>query len=149
MDPILPRLATLLFLCHASLVACTEEKFANCSTNYTVLENALLETDDNMYQLTTAFYPPNDDPPLYVNVYYHFSDNNQVEYIWSSASLYLSVHPRPLGYLSLFFCYIEDSRIINLNLQLPIECSELANNTSSDKDNFLFVITQRVSNTQS
>lgn len=126
-----------------STVAWGQNEFEYCDTDYAVLEKALLNTDNNLYKLTTTFFPPHVDNPLYITVTYNFTATN-VKYIWSSASLYLTIHPRIMRYLSLFFCYVEDSRIKELVLQLPGDCTNLTKNSQSDTSNFLFVLTQKV-----
>ena len=122
-----------------------QEEYTNCTSNYTVLENAVFNTGDNIYQLTTTFFPPNVGNPLYVNVNYTFSNMNEsVQYIWSSASLYLTIEPRTISFLSLFFCYVEENRIVKLEIELPSQCKNLTENRASNASNFLFVLTQRV-----
>ena len=131
-----------------------QSEYEDCATNYSVFERAVLKTGNNLYKLTTTFYPPDKDNPLYVNVTYKFLNTSDSEsmilnttwsnYLWSSASLYLTIPPRVIRYLSLFFCYIEDNRIVDLELELPEECEDLAQNPFSNANNFLFVITHRV-----
>ena len=52
----------MLFLCAAlattSIATDSQNTYANCSTNFTVLENALLETSDNIFQMTTTYFHP-------------------------------------------------------------------------------------------
>ena len=46
-----------------------EEQYANCLTNYSVLEQAALEIGDNRYNIIKAFYSPNSSfPSVYVKV---------------------------------------------------------------------------------
>ena len=124
-------------------VSYSQSDYENCTTDYKTLEKALLDKRNNVYKLMTTFFPPSVDSPLYVTVTYNFPNEN-INYIWTTVSVYLIIHPRLIRYLSLFFCYGADERIVELELQLPEECSELANNTRSDATNFLFVLTQRV-----
>ena len=125
-------------------VSYSQSDYENCTTDYEILEKAVLDNRDNVYKLMTTFFPPHVDSPLYVNVTYDFS-TEKISYIWTTVSMYLKIHPRFIRYLSLFFCYGDDERIVELELQLPEECSELANNTRSNASNFLFVLTHRVS----
>ena len=141
-----------MLLIVAALVTAAQglSEYENCTTNYSVLEKAVLNTNNNLYRLTTTFYPPNKDNPLYVRVTYKFlnaSDStvlNTTDYRWSSASLYLTIPPRTIRYLSLLFCYVEDDRIVELELELPGECESLTQNLNSNASDFLFVITHRV-----
>ena len=140
----------MLFLCAAlattSIATDSQNTYANCSTNFTVLENALFETSDNIFQLTTTYFHPDVENPLYVDVHYNFSDSSTEtqHYIWTTSALYFIVRPPALIYLSQFYSDIHEKRQADLTLQLPADCAELANDTSSEKENFLFVLTQRV-----
>ena len=114
-----------------------------CTSDYEILEDAIVNIPRNAFLLKTTFFPPHTGNPVYVIVKYNFSTTS-IQYIWSTALLYLTVHPRIISYLSLFFSYIEANRVVQLELQLPEECSDLANNTKSDATNFLFLLTHRV-----
>ena len=118
--------------------------YDNCKADYNILEKAVFNDPDNVLKLTTTFFPPHVDSPLYITVKYNFSTSS-VNYIWSTASLYLVVHPKVIRYLSLFFSYAENNRIVHLEFQLPQECADFANNTRSDTSNFLYIFTHRVS----
>jgi hypothetical protein len=140
----------LIIIAALAAVAQGQSEYENCTTNYSVLEKALLKTNNNLYRLTTTFYPPDKDNPLYVSVTYKFlntSDStvlNVTDYRWSSASLYLTIHPHTISYLSLLFCYVENDRIVELELELPGECESLTQILHSDASDFLFVITHRL-----
>ena len=116
--------AKLFFIAIATLVTTAQgqREYEDCTTNYSVFERAVLKTGNNAFKLTTTFYPPDKDNPLYVSVTYKFlnaSDStvlNTTNYRWSSASLYLIIPPHTIRYLSLFFCYIENDRIVDLEL---------------------------------
>lgn len=63
-------IATRLFVL-ASLLSLTvaQEKYADCFTNYSVLEQAVLNTGDNRFEIIKAFYPPDSSfPSVYVTV---------------------------------------------------------------------------------
>lgn len=137
----------IFFLLSAlSVIADAQDAYANCSSNYTVLENALLGTNDNLFQMSTTYFNPEYINPVYVDVFYHFGNTDTpARYKWSASSLYLIVPPSALQYLSLFFSYFEKGSMTKLNLQLPVDCIELKNVTVSTKRNLLFVLTSRVS----
>ena len=138
------NVVALLFAAGAFL--CRGQDYESCTTNFTTLKEALLDPDHNLYALTTVFFPPNVESPLYVTVTYDFgSSSTSTVYMWSKASLYLAIHPRMLQFLSLLFCYVEDKRIVDLKLRLPSACGDLVKHTASDASNFLFVLTERVS----
>ena len=135
------------FIVFASAGATGDGEYGNCTTDYETVERALLDNKSNKFLLMTTFFPPHLDTPLYVTVTYKIG-NVSVDYIWSTASLYLTLHPGIIRYLSLFFCYIETERLVDLVLNLPEECSELVGNTKSDATNFLYILTNRVRITQ-
>ena len=133
-----------LLMCIAFILTVShcQSQYESCTSDYKTLESALRSTSQNVFLLETVFYPPHKDTPVYITVTYNFSTTS-VDYIWSTASLYLDVHPTIISYLSLFF-YIETNRVVHLELQLPEDCSDLANNTKSDTSNLLFILTHRV-----
>ena len=146
-----PGIAKVVFftvVAALATVAQGQSEYENCTTNYSVFEQAVFKTSDNLFKLTTTFYPPDKDNPLYVSVTYNVLNTNEsVNYRWSSASMYLTIPPHTIRYLSLLFCYIEDERIEELELEIPEECERLiqTNNNYSNASNFLFVFTHRVS----
>ena len=126
-------------------IAQGQSEYEDCATNYSVLEEALFKTGNNLFKLTTTFYPPDKDNPMYVSVTYKFLNTSEsVNYRWSSASLYHVIQPHTFRYLSLLFCYIEDNRLVTLELELPEVCENLTQISSSNASNFLFIITHRV-----
>lgn len=136
----------MVLLCAALATAADfQNAYADCSTNFTVLENALFETRDNTFQLTTTYFHPDEENPLYVDVCYNFlNSSSEACYVWSASALYFIVRPPALVYLSQFYSAIGEHRQVDLTLHLPADCAELANETRSKKDNFLLVLTQRV-----
>ena len=136
----------VFFIIIAALATVTcQSEYEDCATNFSVFERAVFKTNNNLFKLTTTFYPPDKDNPLYVNVTYKFMHTSaSVNYQWSSASLYHIIQPHTFGYLSLLFCYIEDNRIVDLELELPEECDDLTRMSYSNANSFLFVMTQRV-----
>ena len=117
--------------------------YKNCTTDYFTLERAVLDNHDNVFKLTTTFFPSHKNNPLYLTVTYS-SPSTSAEYVWSTATMYHIIHPRIIRYLSLLFCYVEDERIDDLELEIPEECSNLTLNKKSDNTNFLHILTQRV-----
>ena len=133
----------LMCLVLISTVCYCQSQYEICT--YETLEDAVKNTPQNVFLLKTVFFPPHKDTPVYITVTYNFSTTS-VDYIWSTASLYFLVHPTIISYLSLFFSYIETNRVVHLELQLPENCNDLANNTKSDTSNLLFILTHRVRN---
>ena len=63
------RLLLSVLAVQLSLLWAQEEQYANCLTNYSVLEQAVLEVGDNRYNIIKAFYSPNSSfPSVYVKV---------------------------------------------------------------------------------
>ena len=138
------NLEIVMFLITLVAVVQGQSEYENCTTKYSVFEEAVFKTNDNLFKLTTTFYPPDKNNPLYVNVTYKVLETNTtVNYRWSSATLYHIIPPRIIRYLSLLFCYIEDNRIVDLELELPEECEDLIQNHSNTTD-FILIFTQRV-----
>lgn len=133
-------------LCATILLATDAQgTHADCCTNFTDLENALLESSDNLLKLTTTYFHPDKETPLYVDVHFKFGNSSSdAHYIWSASALYFIAPPPTLVYLSHFYCYVPATRNVNLSLHLPAECAELTNTTDSTAENFLFVLSQRV-----
>ena len=77
----------------------------SCSVCYTALKQSLLSRDDNVRNLSQAFFPPENNQPEVVEVTYYFGDNmNDPDvWFWSSDSSYLIFPPEKFQFLSLFF----------------------------------------------
>jgi hypothetical protein len=62
---VLALLLATFNLCFSS----AERDYIGCTTNYSVLEQAVLEIGDNRYNILKAFYPVGSNlPSVYVNV---------------------------------------------------------------------------------
>ena len=125
--------------------------YADCETNFTTLENALIHTCDNSYNLWTTFFPPRETQSLFVVVKYQIiNSNTSIDYIWTTAAFTLIHPPRIFGMISLFFGFVEEDRIQNVTIRLPESClglltPEYGRTNEEAKSNFLEVLTQRVS----
>ncbi len=129
--------------------------YENCSTNYSVLEAAYLNTEENFYQTWVTFYPPRDPIPKFVKVTYEFQDQNgttgnenntvTAHYIWTSASIFLMQPPKVFGFTSLLLGFIGKVGVQKVTLVLPYECRALASQHDSPTYTRLQVLTQRVS----
>ena len=147
-----PGVAKLIFIAIATLATIVQgqSEYEDCATNYSVLERAVLNTGNNLFKLRTTFYPPDKNNPLYVSVKYKFLNTSNsttlktADYRWSSASLFHTIPPHTIRYLSLLFCYIENNRIVDLELELPGECENLTQNSYFNASDFLLIITHRV-----
>ena len=127
-----------------------QSPYANCTTNFTQLEKALIETDNNRYDIIKAFYPPRKKPSIYVDVKYKFGDgDNQIieNWIWATTYFYFIQPPSLFVFTSLVFSYPTE-QTQSLSLSLPAECSINESTTTSKcrQNPMLDVLTQRVCN---
>ena len=145
-------LALQLLGCCVAVQCVNNNIYADCETNFTTLENALIHTCDNAYNLWTTFFPPREAESLFVVVKYQIiNSNTSIDYIWTTAAFTLIHPPRVFGIISLFFGLVEEDRIQNVAIQLPESCRGLLNKSSYERTNeeaeldFMEVLTQRVS----
>ena len=126
---------------------CFNGSYDNCATCYQTLANALIDTDDNRYSLSRAFFPPDTATPVVVKVTYHFKECNISSFnatdcdriwYWTVGTFYLYQPLEVFVHRSLFFSS-PAVRQSSLELNLPDECRV---NASDDLYRFL---TQRVS----
>ena len=76
----------------------------SCSQCYLTLKQLLLERDDNIRNLSNAFYPPKANIPEFVTVTYNFGNNVEPKiWYWSHDSSYLFFQLTTFQFLSLFF----------------------------------------------
>ena len=143
--------SVVLFLVGADLVQCLE-KSPNCTTNnstcdcYNYLVYNVLKSDENQYNLTRAFFPPEDQNPVSVVVYYDFRNETgdidpslQQVWFWTTSTFYLFQPQEILQYTSLFFTD-PSSLTRSLNLTLDMKCADaIANN-----EDYARLLTQRV-----
>lgn len=126
---------------------CFNGSYDNCATCYQTLVNAMLNTDDNKYDLSRGFFPPDSTPPVVVRVKYHFKGCNvsrsnathcDTVWYWTQGTFYIYQPLEIFMFRSLFFSPI-NSRQDSLDLNLPDECSV------DGSQNFFKLLTQRVS----
>ena len=124
-------------------IECEDEEENDCSKCYAILVSKIVQHDGNMFNLTSVFFPPDDESPVFVIVYYHFfedgsnSNKSQVWY-WSTSTFYLFQPLHVLLFTSLFF---SDTRLQSSSLHLTLPTSCLNQNESSH----MMLLTQRVS----
>ena len=76
----------------------------SCSQCYLILKQSLLERDDNIRNLSNAFYPPKANIPEFVSVTYIFGTNIESKiWYWSHDSSYIFFQLTTFQFLSLFF----------------------------------------------
>ena len=129
------------------MVAQEGSPYDNCTTNFAVLERALVETGSNRFNIIRAFYPPRKSHSVYVDVEYHYAESNVTEYwIWTTSPFYLIQPPSVFQFTSLLFSYPALSdQIQNLSLILPRECQDVTlDNRTCNHNPMLDVLTHQV-----
>lgn len=112
----------------------------NCVDCYQTLKKSLLGKDQNIQNLSVAFFPPKDNLPEFVTVTYCFDDNCMLQHkwFWTHESSYLFFPIKTFQYLSLFFGKPAEFFSRTVQLRLDEEC----HNASND---MFTLLTQRVS----
>lgn len=112
---------------------------AKCSTDFYILEKELLSRSTNRFNLTKTFFPPHDPHPVVVKVTYVFEGSGETDvWFWSESMFYLIQPLEIFQYTSLFFSNLQ-FREKDVTITLGANCSD----TGQD---FLMILTQRVSN---
>ena len=114
----------------------------SCRDCYLTLKKELLSKDDNVYNLSLTFFPPDTNPPEFVNITYFFVDNGVTRetqtWYWIEQSSYFLFPPNSFQFLSLFFGkpeqYYTQDVTVTLNAS---ECSGVAKE-------HMILLTQRV-----
>ena len=109
----------------------------SCSECYLTLKKSLLGRDDNIRNLSLAFFPTRKSSPEFVNVTYHFGNVSTQTWFWTHASSYLLFPLRTFQYLSLGFGKLDSEVSQQVTLTLDAECN--SNDTEME------LLTQRVS----
>lgn len=112
----------------------------SCSECYQTLVRSLLSKDQNLFNLSKAFFPTNsNDRPQFVTVTYRFKDTNETKvWYWSEKGSFFVYPLQTFEYLSLFFGKASAFFIGNVTVTLDQECQHA--------ELFMQHLTQRVSN---
>ena len=90
-------LGILFTSCNSDCPTATIAGYHNCSKLYSMLEAALLENQDNLFQLHDVLFPSNSAEPPYADVYFEIRDvNGSLSYpfsCWTSSIVLKSVEP--------------------------------------------------------
>ena len=123
---------------------CVAER-RSCRDCYLTLKQELLKRDDNVFDLSEAFFPPDTNPPEFVTITYNFKDDG-TEYInesqiwyWVEQSSYFLFPPHTFQYLSLFFGKPEEFYAQEVSLILN------ATDCLGVQTKYMTLLTQRVS----
>ena len=116
----------------------------NCS--YELLEKSLINSKENKYELSRAFFPPIANPPEFVTVNYTFPEINQCKiWHWSTFTSGFIHPPEVLQYMSLFFG--KPHAFYNGSVYLTLENTTLETIADCAEDlQKMQLLTQRVSN---
>ena len=105
-----------------------EEMKNTCSTNFWLMEQALLTDADNRFKLLRTFYPPRQAHPILIEVNYtfHSSNNNDSQsqvWFWSESEFYL-IQPLEIFLFSSLLFSNMPYRSSTLHIHLPAECNQ-------------------------
>ena len=123
---------------NATFGACIPGK-ESCSKCYLTMKQLLLGRDDNILNLSRAFFPPKSNIPEFVTVTYLFDNSSRDPQIWywSHDSSYLFFQFTTFQYLSLFFG--KPAQLFSQEVTLTLD------NTCATASNSSFrLLTQRV-----
>jgi len=113
----------------------------NCADSFFVMEESLLRSTDNRFNLLKAFYPPRKVHPVVVTVNYTFhGTNDSVVWFWTLSEFYLIQPLEIFQFTSLFF---SNKPYRQSKLQIKLD-----NNCSQASDEFFEVLTTKVNLTQ-
>ena len=116
------------------------EGHESCSECYLALKVSLLSRDDNIQNLSAAFYPSSANIPIFVTVIYNFNNSNHSEvWYWTTDSAYLFFEITTFQFLSLFFS--KPAALFSQKVTLTLEEDCIGAN-----DNMFRLLTQRVCN---
>lgn len=137
-------LVLLAFLALGSAVASGQSSSNNgvennCSNNFFLMEQSLLLSTDNRFNLMKTFYPPREAHPVLVKINYSFDgvENSTTTWFWSESEFYLIQPLEIFMFTSLFFSNMP-YRKSELSLLLDKECV-------TAPDQYLELLTTRVS----
>ena len=77
-----------------------------CRDCYISLAQSLFKSDENMFNLSEAFFPPSTNTPEFVVVRYHFQNDSYHEvkvWFWAASASYFLYPLATFQFLSLFF----------------------------------------------
>ena len=113
-----------------------------CRDCYISLAQSLFQSDDNVFNLSQAFFPPDTNTPKFVVVRYHFKNESMhaVEvWFWGASASYFIYPLTTFQFLSLFFSKPEAYWIEEVDVTLnATECLRA-------RKEHLIMLTQRVS----
>ena len=114
----------------------------SCRDCYISLAQSLFKSDENMFNLSQAFFPPDTNTPEFVVVRYHFRNDSHDElevWFWAASASYFLYPLATFQFLSLFFGKPEAFWTAETDVTLnATECHGL-------KRKHLTMLTQRVS----
>ena len=113
----------------------------NCRDCYISLAQSLFQSDENVFNLSKAFFPPDTNTPEFVVVRYHFQNasyNDTKTWFWSASATYFLYPIATFQFLSLFFGKPEAFWTAEVDVTLnATECE-------GAKNEHLTMLTQRV-----
>ena len=125
------------------------KSYNNCATCFQTLANALINTGDNKYQLSNAFFPTTEALPAQVTVSYVSLSNDsstaiEEKWYWLNGGFYVYQPLEIFCYRSLLFSPLV-WRKRSVILYLPANCFDTADNKTGTE--LLGLLTERVRKT--
>ena len=94
-------------------------QLVHCECNFEDLVASLLQSEGNKYELAKTFFPPEGNPPEYVQVLYTFSETGDTqEWHWSTFTSSFIHPPEVHQFTSLFFA--KPHRFYDGNVKLKL-----------------------------
>ena len=86
-----------------------------------MLAKALIDNDENVFQLSRTFFPPTANSPEFVDVTYNFTETSETQTWYWSVSTSNFIHPQEvLQFMSLYFTKAYDFFSGDLKLTLSL-----------------------------
>lgn len=121
-------------------IECEPGQEDDCSKCYVLLVSQITQHDANLFNLTSAFFPAEKESPVFMTVYYYYSDMPDTKkkvWFWSTSTFYLFQSIHVFQFTSLFFSDTS-LQVSKLDLTLPADCIDAS-------DDHMMLLTQRVS----
>ena len=101
----------------------SDNNYSNCATCYQTFANAIVNTEDNKYRLSRAFFPTRNAASVQVKVTYkrNLNTTDAIIYFWVTGGFYLIQPLEVFLYRSLFFSS-PSYRHESVTVFLPDDC---------------------------
>lgn len=109
-----------------------------------MLAKALIDNDENVFQLSRTFFPPTANSPEFVDVTYNFTETSETQTWYWSVSISNFIHPQEvLQFMSLYFTKVYDFFSGDLKLTMSLMSNTSIPECAQDLEK-MQLLTQRV-----